>query len=134
MKIKVILILTYVLSCTAFASSNFKCTIKDAVYLENDGFLNHESNVVIRYIGKEFTVNRSNGVITGANLNNTMSGQMPIVYDYLPEENGFKAVTHYKPNNTVDYLQINQYVEGSEKPFFFREAFGIMVSGLCIKY
>ena len=59
---------------------------------------------------------------------------MPSVYDYLPTENGYKAVTIYKPNNTVDYLQINQYSENKEKPFFFKGAFGTMVSGICTAY
>ncbi len=123
-----------IVSFPSFATGNFKCTIKDAVNLEKDGTLNHKSHLVTGYLGKEFVVNRQTGVITGANIINTMSGQMPTVYDYLPEENGYKSLNVYKPNNTVDYLQINQYVKSEKKPFFFRGAFGTMVSGTCVDY
>jgi len=121
-------------SGTSFAFNDFKCTIKDAIYLEDDGTLNHKSHIVTGYLGKEFVVNRKTGLITGAGIINNMSGQMPSVYDYLPTENGYKAITLYKPNNTVDYLQINQYSENKEKPFFFKGAFGTMVSGICTAY
>jgi len=134
MKSILLVVLLIFFSGTCFAFNDFKCVIKDAVHLEKDGTLNHKSNLVAGYLGKEFVVNRQTGVITGAGICNTMSGQMPSVYDYLPEENGYKAVTYYKPNNTIDYLQINQYVDGKEKPFFFRGAFSTMVSGTCVRY
>jgi hypothetical protein len=129
--VSVFLLLT---SVNVFAVNDFKCTIKDAVNLEADGSLNHKSYLVSGYIGKEFVVNRQTGIITGANITNTMSGKMPAVYDYLPNENGYKAVTHYKPNNIIDYLQINQYADKPEKPFFYKGAFGTMVSGTCVVY
>ncbi|MFL0802401.1 MAG: hypothetical protein K6L81_01700 [Agarilytica sp.] len=121
-------------SNVAVAFSDFKCVVKDSIYLENDGSLNHKTNLATAYIGKEFTVNRSSGLISGGGLTNSMSGIMPSVYDYRPKDNGYKAVTHYKPNNTIDYLQINQFTEGNEKPFFFKGAFGTMVSGICRAY
>ena len=118
--------------CAAF--NDFKCTIKDAVHLEENGTLNHETDIVAGYLGREFVVNRKTGLITGAGITNSMSGQMPTVFDYLPQENGYKSVTLNKPNNTVDYLQINQYSENKEKPFFFKGAFGTMLSGTCVIY
>lgn len=127
-------VLIMLISVDVFAVNDFKCTIKGAVNLEDNGTLNHLSNIVTGYLGKEFVVNRQTGIITGANITNTMSGKMPVVYDYLPNENGYKAVTHYKPNNTIDYLQINQYAETGEKPFFYKGAFGTMVSGTCVVY
>lgn len=127
-------VLILLFSADVFAVNDFKCTIKDAVNLEADGTLNHNSNIVVGYIGKEFVVNRQTGVITGANLINTMSGKLPAVYDYLPNENGYKVITHYKPNNTIDYLQINQYSDKTEKPFFYKGAFGTVLSGTCVAY
>lgn len=128
------LVLITLLSAKVFAINDFKCTIKDAVNLEYDGTLNHKSNIVTGYLGKEFVVNRQTGIITGANITNTMSGKLPIVYNYLPNENAYQAVTHYKPNNTIDYLKINQYSEKAEKPFFYKGAFGTMVTGTCVVY
>tara|TARA_R100000656_G_scaffold71141_1_gene53342 strand:- start:838 stop:1242 length:405 start_codon:yes stop_codon:yes gene_type:complete len=131
----IILILFFsLLSFSAYAVNDFKCTVKDAVNLENNGTLNHKSDLVSGYLGKEFVVNRRTGVITGAGISNVMSGKMPTVYDYLPNENGYKVVTLYTPNNTIDYLQINQYSNGKEKPFFFKGTFGEMLSGTCVVF
>ena len=121
-------------SVGASASKNFKCTVLDAVTFGKDGTLSHSTAVAKSKIGEEFTVNRQSGQITGGGLVNTMSGQMPVVYNYLPNENGYKAITIYKPNQTVDYLQINEYIEGDKKPFFYKEAWGTTLSGLCTYY
>ena len=117
----------------SYASNNFKCVAKGSVTLEKDGRLSADTIVAKKRLNKEFVVNRVTGQITWGFIN-TMSGQMPTVYDYLPSENSYKAITIYKPNFTVDYLQINEYVEGKEKPFFYKGAWGEMVSGICTYY
>lgn len=132
-KITLILVMVF-FSMTASASKNFKCTVLDAVTFGKDGTLSHSTAVAKSKIGEEFTVNRQSGQITGGGLVNTMSGEMPVVYNYLPNENGYKAITIYKPNQTVDYLQINEYLEGRKKPFFYKEAWGTTLSGLCTYY
>ena len=134
MKIILTTIFLFFVSSHCLASNNFKCLVKDAVSLESNGLLSREPKVAKSNIGKEFIVNRVTGHITGSGYTNTMSGQQPLVYDYLPSENGYKAITIYKPNHTVDYLQINEYVEGKEKPFFYKGAWGEMVSGVCVYY
>lgn len=121
-----------VASFPSLAFNDFKCTIKDAVHLEDNGTLNHKSDFVEWYFGKEFVVNRITGLITGALLSNTMSGKMPTVLDNLPNEYSFRAITVY--THQVDYLEIKQFVGAKEKPFFFTSAFGTMVSGTCLKY
>lgn len=63
MRIFTLAILLFI-SNTSFASNDFRCTIKDAVDLASDGTLNHKSNVVTGYLGKEFVVNRSTGPST----------------------------------------------------------------------
>lgn len=130
----VILLAGTLLSLTSFAQSNFKCVVIDGVTLNEHGVLTHTSNVARMNIGKEFVVNRATGQVTGGGLTNTMSDQMPVVLDYLPDENGYKAVTIYKPNPTVDYLQINEYASGKAKPFFWKGAWGAMLSGTCVHY
>ena len=117
-----------------FASNNFKCAVLDAFTLGDNGKVDHKSNVALNALKKEFTVNRQTGQITGGGFVNTMSGQMPTVYDYLPLENGYKAITIYKPNPTVDYLQINEYVDGPKKSFIYKGAWGTTVTGLCTYY
>lgn len=113
------------------ASDNFKCLVLDAYTLGDDGYIDKTSNVAKNALRKEFTVNRQTGQITGGGFVNTKSGQMPQVFNYLPSENGYKAITIYEPNFTVDYLQINEFVKSAQKPFVYRGAWGITVTGLC---
>src|SRR3990172_6357165 len=100
-------IILLIFATTAHASKDFQCTVSEAYELQESGKLSSGNDLTKIKIGKEFIVNRQTGQITGGGFVNTMSGQMPIVYDYLPQENGYKAITIYKPNHTVDYLQIN---------------------------
>jgi hypothetical protein len=85
-------------------------------------------------LGKEYTVNRQTGQITVGGFVNTMSDQIPQVFDYLSSENGYKAITIYTPNFTVDYLQINEYKESTKKPFVYKGAWGTVITGLCTYY
>jgi hypothetical protein len=134
MKSTLIFIATVIFSVSAYAGNDFKCTVHDAFTLGMNGNIDQSSNVAKISLGKEFTVNRQTGQITGGGFVNTMSGQMPQVYDYLPSENGYKAITIYKPNFTVDYLQINEYVESPKKPFIYKGAWSKTVTGLCTYY
>lgn len=131
---RILATLPFILSPLALAGNDFKCVVKDGVQLGDDGMLNHDTAVGRAYVGREFVVNRATGLISGGGLSNTMSGQVPTVYDYLASENSYKAISVYTPNYTIDYLQINQYVAGKKKPFFFKGAFGTMISGLCLAY
>ena len=56
---------------------------------------------------------------------------MPRVYSVKPEENSYTAITIYKPNYTIDLLEIKTYVKVAEKPFIYKGAFGEVVTGLC---
>ena len=134
MKIVLIIMFFILATVNSHASNNFKYVVKDSYSLEDDGKLSSDTNVAKMSLNKEFVVNRANGQITGSGFTNTMSGQMPVVYDYLSSENGYKAITVYKPHHTVDYLEIREYVEGKEKPFFYKGAWGELVSGLCTYY
>ena len=134
MKSAIVFVICGFFSMSVFASNNFKCSVLDAYTLGENGKIDQSSNVAKKTIGKEFTVNRQTGQITGGGFVNTMSGQMPQVFDYLPSENGYKAITIYKPNFTVDYLQIKEYVESPKKPFIYKGAWGTTVTGLCVYF
>ena len=82
-------------------------------------------------VGSEFVVNRQSGQITAKKMTNTMSGVMPKVYSFNPAENSYTAITIYKPNYTIDLLEIMTYVNVAEKPFIYKGAFGEVVTGLC---
>jgi hypothetical protein len=134
MKSAIVFIVSIVFSVSSYASNSFICTVLDAFTLGENGKIDQSSNVAKNALGKEFVVNRQKGQITGCGFVNTMTGQMPQVFDYLPSENGYKAITIYKPNFTVDYLQVNEYVESHQKPFVHKGAFGTTVTGLCRYY
>ena len=134
MKSAVVLIFSVFFSVSSYASNNFKCSVLDAFTLGENGIIDQSSSAAKNALGKEFTVNRQTGQITGGGFINTMSGQMPKVFDHLPSENGYKAITIYKPNFTVDYLQINEYVEPPKKPFMYKGAGGTTVTGVCTYY
>lgn len=119
----------------AFAVNDFKCTVKTAVSLEKDGQFKPDSLEAKMYIGREFVVERSTGRITGGDFNNHMSGVQPTVYDYLPTENSYKAITIYKPNGAIDLLKIDEYEKGKLKPFIFKPALGrSIMGGTCTYY
>ncbi|MFY2507554.1 hypothetical protein ACN3E9_04515 [Vibrio pectenicida] len=81
MKSAIIFVVSVVFSMSTHASNNFKCIVLDAFTLEENGKIDQSSNVAKNALGKEFTVNRQTGQITGGGFVNTMSGQMPQVFD-----------------------------------------------------
>ncbi len=119
-------------SNNTLAVNDFYCTVNEVYKLESTGFLAPSPGFVTPEVGSKFTVNRQSGQITGKKITNTMSGKMPTVYSHSPAENSYSALTIYKPNFTIDLLQINEYVEPQHKPFIYKGAFGEVVTGVCV--
>jgi len=118
------------LAFPAYAVNDFKCTVNEVYDLKKSGVLAPGPGFVTPEVGSEFTVNRQSGQITAKKITNTMSGVMPTVYSVNPAENSYTAITIYKPNFTVDLLQISEYIKETEKPFIYKGAFGEVVTGL----
>lgn len=124
----------YVVSQGSFAA-DFKCKVISSVKLEKNGMLSSTNTVAVTELGKEFMVNRLTGIMSGAGFVNNMSGVTPTVYNYLKSEgNSYSAITIYKPNHTIDYLEIHEWVKSIEKPFLYKGAWGELVTGLCEYY
>jgi hypothetical protein len=121
------------LSFQSYALPNFKCKVVQAYTLENDGTLSQNSNVAEMFLNKEFVVERATGKMIGE-LSNHGAGGQPKVYNYLPKENGFKAITVFSPMPAVSYLQINECEEGDKYPFIFKDMWDGIVSGTCVYY
>lgn len=119
------------LSTTALAIDDFKCVVKEVYAITEKGLLIPSKGFATPDVGSEFVVNGQSGQITGSKFTNTMSGVMPTVYNYLPNENSYKAITIYKPNLTVDYLEILTYKKTKGLPFIYKGAFGEVVTGIC---
>lgn len=120
-----------IFACSAFGRGDFRCTVKESLRLGDSGTLVSGTEVAKKNLEKEFIVDRETGRMSGGGFTNHMSGENPTVYDYKPDENGYKAITIYEPNHTVDYLKIKEYVDGEEKPFIYLGAWGEIVSGTC---
>jgi len=133
--INTLLVMSLFSTCTSIAANDFKCKVIDSVKLLENGTLSSSNNVARKELGKEFTVNRLTGVMSGSGLVNNMSGITPTVYNYsISEGNSYSAITIYKPNYTIDHLSIKEWVDGVQKPFFYQGAWGELVSGLCEYY
>ncbi|MBG7617018.1 MAG: hypothetical protein IZT57_01435 [Chloroflexi bacterium] len=123
-------------SALAFAGSDFKCKVTDSVkLLENGkmgaGKMSYSSKATTQELGKEFTVNRLSGEMTGSGFENNKFGAKPTVYS-LSHDTAYSVITISKPSGTIDYLEIQEWVDGPQKPFLFRGGWTLqLVSGLC---
>jgi len=106
----------------AIAQADYRCKIERAYGAvgESDPVLLQERKI---RVGKEFTVDRTTGVMAGA-LKNAFATR-PQVIDRGSKDNAFKAVTTMRVDqgagagSSLFALVINEYVEGTQKPFTF---------------
>lgn len=126
-KIAIAILLTT--SCYSHSANHFQCEVKKVYKLNSEGKLVPKTSLLTPDVGSVFMVNRQSGQITGKGITNTMSGVMPKVYDVLPTENSYRALTFYP--HTLDFIQINTYEETLKKTFIYKGAFGEVVTGLC---
>ena len=80
--------------------------------------------------GKTFFVHRQSGVVRGSSISNSNSNGTPKVIDAGSSVQSFKVMTEYSPMSSVDYLEIQEFSNGSKKPFIFYSIFSVY-SGLC---
>lgn len=113
----------------ATSGNDYWCSVLDVKKLGNDGLITDESVYRVT-IGMHFSVNRSTGEISGKPISNTNAFGYPEVLDNGSSEQAFKVITVYKPYVYVSYLQINEYEDGSQKPFVFYDQ-TTMYTGLC---
>ncbi len=96
----------------------------------------HETWYRQRLIGKQFSVNRTTGVISGpAGLQNSSHAARPIVVDHGSKDNSFKAVTTLspRPGSLVWVLVVDEYRQGKEKPFAFMDNSDVFF-GTCVHF
>jgi len=117
MKLAGIAVVVVFMGCTnAWALSDYRCTIERSVSV-SDVSLGH------LYVGKQFTVERDTGLMSGALKNSYLTP--PQVVDYGSSENSYKVVTTMRQDqgagagSSVFALTINEYRDGVRKPFVF---------------
>ena len=121
---RVFLVLALTLfSTSGFAAEDYRCTVEriSAADEKSAGFQLSKK----AYIGREFTVDRGSGLMVGA-LKNSFRTQ-PQVIDRGSKDNSFKVVTTMNanqsagPGTSVYMLVIDEFVQGTAKPFAYME-------------
>jgi hypothetical protein len=110
------------ISGTAIAGNDYRCTIERLSLAGGDSgavYDLHKNN----YVGKQFTVERTSGMMAGALKNSYVT--KPQVIDMGSKENSFKAVTTMRVDqgtgagSNVYALNVLEYEQGKMKPFVF---------------
>jgi hypothetical protein len=116
---------TFASLLTAFAASahadvlrDYQCTIErtaSSQYAEGKPQQDQDG----AYIGKQFSVNRQSGVMTGT-LKNAYLAQ-PVVLDHGSNENAFKAVTTFKQGvgSSISVINVSEFADAPKKPFIY---------------
>lgn len=105
-------------------AQDYMCKI-DRVVLGQSNKAKQEQILTQRYKGKEFSVNRRTGVMSGALKNSYLTE--PEVIDSGSKENSFKVINSLRleqgagRGTNVYVLVIGEYQEGPAKPFTFVE-------------
>ncbi|MBI6941304.1 hypothetical protein JET76_08125 [Pseudomonas putida] len=103
-------------AANAWALSDYRCTVERTVSASENSY----SHI---YVGKQFTVERTTGVMAGALKNSYVTE--PQVIDYGSSENSYKVVSMLRREmgdvggSNVYALTINEHKDGARKPFAF---------------
>lgn len=108
----------------AWALEDYRCTI-ERVVLGPTSNTTVQALATTRYQGKEFTVSRRTGVMSGVLKNAYVTS--PVVVDIGSSQNSYKVTTTLRPGegngpgSYVYLLVVREYTSGPLKPFMFAE-------------
>lgn len=125
LRTKLCLLTTTALLCgTSWAVEDYRCTI-ERVVLGPSSEAHLQASTTTKFKGKEFTISRRTGVMTGALKNAYVTA--PVVVDMGSSQNSFKAVTTLRPGegsgpgSNAYLLVVREYTSGPMKPFMFAD-------------
>ncbi|MDO8445168.1 MAG: hypothetical protein Q7T53_03530 [Deltaproteobacteria bacterium] len=134
----IILVIVVVLaSSVAYAGDDYKCQINRLSLADGDSG-NVYNMYVKNYVGKEFTVERSSGLMAGA-LRNSYVTKPQVIDRGSKLKNSYKVITTMKieegagVGSNIYVLNILEYVERPNKPFVFMEN-EVVYFGSCVHY
>ncbi len=128
-------ILIYSFSVYA-ADSRYICSIKDVLKLNETGtFVTH--GWAANYMNRRFFVAHDTGKIIGTTalkirLSNYDTIYQPQLMEYSDTNKSYKAVTLFNDTGEYSLLQIDEFIDGDEKPFFYHTAIGMILTGTCV--
>ncbi len=87
-------------------------------------------------MNRKFFVDRDTGKIIGTTalkvrLSNYDATHNPQILEYNDVNKSYKAITIFNETGEYALLQIDEYIDGSEKPFFYNTAIGMILTGIC---
>lgn len=133
----IILVIVVLASSSAHAGDDYKCQINRLSLADGDSG-NVYNMYVKNYVGKEFTVERSSGLMAGA-LKNSYATKPQVIDRGSKLKNSYKVVTTMKieegagVGSNIYVLNILEYVESPNKPFVFMEN-EVVYFGSCVHY
>lgn len=114
-----------------FAGENYKCTVTDTLQAEAVAQPGQKAGQSPK--GKQFTVERATGVMSGA-ISNVFASQ-PTVFSFGSEESSYRVVsaTGSDPTSATCTLVIEESSKEAQKPFVFIID-GITYYGMCVHF
>ncbi len=115
-------------SSATLAASSYICIINHDYSLQDNGTI--KTSVWSKsFEGNQFTVEKSDGAITGSTLTTILANETKII-NAGSKENSFKAVAYFK--NQVQIIEIQEFRSSKSKPFVALSMGGAgIISGLC---
>ena len=137
--LKKLISITFILICSYSANaaeSKYTCSIKNVLRLNETGsFVTH--GWAANYLNRNFFVDRVTGKVTGTTalkirLSNYNTTYQPQLMKYSDINKSYKSVTLFYDTGEYALLQIDKFIEGNKKPFFYHTAIGMILTGTCV--
>lgn len=126
------LLLLLLLPVVSFSGERtYRCTIEQILELSDNGMMEKHAGVYERLIGKQFSVNRETGEMSGLPFATKPYAKVTVL-DNGGSGNSYKAiVTSHPPNMWVMYIYVAEQHGGRKKPFWGADDGDKIYSGLC---
>ncbi len=114
-------------------AEGYLCTIRDVLQLTGNGSM-ASHGWATNYQNRRFTLDAESGKVTGTTalkvrLSNYNADYQPVVL----RDQSFQSVTLYMDSGRYSVIQIETGIDNPDKPFFYRTAVGMFLTGTCIK-
>lgn len=131
-KILFLILSTLYLSSPACAdAAGYNCKILEINKLGADGKFSQENGIYAQLIGKSFTVDRETGKTVGSPFSNDSYREVKVL-DKGSSESSYKhIVISHEPNIWVQYLYVQEFEKGLDKPFWGTDDGNKIFSGIC---
>jgi hypothetical protein len=131
--------LLFVATLACAGPKTYECTILEAGEVNARGKLDlvtesKKKTLLSSYVGSKFTIERQTGKLIGDWVNNQTPNEVSTkVLNNETGSNAYRVISHFGPNPSIIYIQVNDYARTDNKtaiPFIgFR--WSEVLSGVC---